>query len=243
MQTVTITSTSSSPHVFSDPEDVSRNYNVPPNDSVTFTFGDALFNRLAEEVFPSMRAKTDESGNTLFTIDTSLADTEVDADMVGATADVTRWLGNHIKHGLVPSNPSSASTASAIRVDATAGEAYVDGKWANIAAATDETGDAVVDKDGDAHSLSLSNDHDVYIYFLYVNNEGTVETLFVVGEEADTGDAEELTDDDLAAAVAGYLSETDPNYSFVKSATILLEESSGITQTTTPYRPVPPSYG
>jgi len=131
---------------------------------------------------------------------------------------------------------------AAWRVNHGAGEAYVGGKHFTIAADTDVTGDASLDTAGDAFAGPLTDDKDRYASFVLVNNAGTLETVFVFGAEADAGDAEALTQLEIATAVGAYLDTSATDYNFVELASILFEEDGGLTQTNTSVRAVPGSF-
>lgn len=245
---ITVAITNSSPHgsYIHDPEDTSMYWSLPAGDTTTLSLGQDLFDRL-HTTFTELRAKTNDDGSASFIIDTKLSDTQANVDFVGASGDVTRWIGNHVGSGAKVTNPTTPSAVDARRVDIAAGEAYVDGKFFEVSASGDETGDAEIDKGGaDVSGVDLGTDEDVYMHVLLVNNAGSLETVFVRGDAVDnTGSLvpDELTVDELAGAVAEHLGESSPNYSFVQIAKVLFEESSGLSQTTTNYRPVPPSYG
>lgn len=246
MITVSITNNSPNDGFIHDPNDPTMGWKLAASSTTTISMDADLFDRM-HETFTALRLKTHGSSNeTSYVIDTKLADDVSNVDFLGASADVTRWIGNHVSYGGAVSNPTTPSVVGARRVDVAAGEAYVDGKFFTVAASTDETGDAEIDKDNtDVSGVDLAADEDVYMHVLLVNNAGSLETIFVRGEGVDnTGSlvAEELTTAELAAAVGAYLGASGAVYSFVPIATVLFEESGGLTQTTTSLRPVPPSY-
>lgn len=207
--------------------------------TVSATFLEAVATQLDQ-----LRSSFELDGSPSYVISIDLGDANSPQQLQGsqASADVTHWIGNHVGFGLLVAAPSSASVVGAWRVNYGAGEAYVDGKHFTIAAGTSVTGDASLDAAGDAFAGPLSDDQDRYASFVLVNNAGTLEKIFVFGAEADAGEAEPLTQLEIATAVAAHLGEDDPNYSFVELASILFEESSGLTQTNTSVRAVPPSY-
>ncbi len=199
--------------------------------------------RNLEGQLDDLSARTDSNGDPVFDIDVTDDDSEPGFSGAGALA---HYMANKVNVDTVVSNPTTASTVSARRVNVNAGEAMVDGALFIYAASADEVGEAEIDKAGaDVAAVDLATDEDVWMHVLFVNNAGTRETVFVRGDGVDnTGslDAETLTNDELAAAVQAHLGASAPVYAFVEVARVLFEESTGLTQTTTSLRPAPPQY-
>lgn len=227
----------------SDPDNGVDYIKLPPSTTtvktVTANFIDAVGSQLDE-----LLSRFEDDGSPSFIVDVSLGDTLSPSSLQGsqASADITQWIGNHVGYGLLVAAPTTPSVVAAWRVNHAVGEAYVDGKHFVVALAADETGDGDYAADGTAFAGPLTAAKDRYASFVLVNNAGTLEKIFVFGAEADAGDAVPVTQLEIATAVAAHLSEDDPNYSFVELASILFEESSGLTQTNTSVRAVPPSY-
>jgi hypothetical protein len=195
-----------------------------------------------EKQLNELRARTDSDGNPLFTVNTAVDRYTASVEAQVATADVTRWAANRVASGLAIENPTAASTVATRRVDIAAGEIYVDGAYFEVEAAVSSTLTAQLDKDGAAMVGSLATASDRYAHVLAVNDDGALKTLLVFGDAADTGEAVALTEAQLATAVGVYLEEAGPVFSFVVLAEVLFEEATGLTQTTTNVRAVPPSY-
>lgn len=241
MPRISITNNGTSQSGISDPRSQLAK-TLPASETTTFDVDDATLERL-ESQLDELRARVDDEGDPIFVIDVTEVVTAGGPAEYGGVTALTRWLSNRVSMGTNVTNPSTASTVSARRVDIVAGEAYVDGQFFVVAASEDEVGDAEILVDGtDVSEVDLSTDQDVYTHVLLVNNDGALETVLVRGEEADAGEAEALTADALATAVGNYLELDGAYYGYVEIASILFEEDSGLTQTTTRVRPAPPNY-
>jgi len=214
---------------------------LPAGETKQFTIESMTLLRL-EKQLNELRARTDNSGNPLFTVSTAVDRYTSSVEGQVATADVTRWAANHVASGLAIEDPTTPSVVATRRVNVDAGEIYVDGKHFVISLAADSVLTAQLDLNGDVLVGSLDTASDRYAHVVAVNDAGTYKALFIFGEPAAIGEAEPLTEAQLAVAVGNYLGEAGPVYAFVLLAEVLFSEDSGLTQTTTSVRAVPPSY-
>jgi hypothetical protein len=190
----------------------------------------------------SLAAKVDSNGDALFAISVA-QDADDTLLATPGSADVARWVGNHVSVDMAETDPTTPCIVSAWRINQAAGECYVGGQHFVAGAAADETGDGDYDRDGAVFAGPMGTAEDVYAYVLLVNNAGTLERIFVFGTAAGTGLAvDDVTDAELAAVVGTHLSLSGPSYNFAKVCTLLFEESTGLSQTTTSVRTVPGSY-
>lgn len=240
MPTLSITNNGPNPQTLYDQISGWYVYINPLTTTAKALTGTQLMN--LEVPLAALRAKVDDNGDPLFTVAVAQDPEVADLSSTPGSADVSRWIGNHVAVGMAETNPTTPSVVAAWRVNQAAGEVYVDGQHFVAGAATDETGDASVDKTGAVFAGPLTVSNDRYAYLCLVNNSGVLERVFVFGDTAATGLAVELTDAEIATAIGAYLSLTGPTYAFVKAATILFEEAAGLSQTTTSVRSVPASY-
>lgn len=242
MPDLKITNNSTEQLVVSDP-DSPLTITVAGGVTKTTTVEPEALERMREGL-AELDDKTLGDGSAFADIDVLQSVANDDLEYEAASADVTRYLANRIIYGSAVSNPTTPSTVSNRDFDIDSeGEAFIDGEHYDVASATDVSADAEVDTDGaDFSGTNLSTDKDRYAHLCLVNNGGTVETVMVFGAEADNGNADKLSDDEIASAVGAYLGESTSVYAFTEWAEILFSESSGLSQTTTMLRPVPPSY-
>lgn len=225
--------------LLNDPEDTSVNLTVGPLATESLSVSDAALIRL-RPALANLRGRTLTDGTPSVLVD-------VDTEDTASGFTVARWAGNHVGYGVIATDPTTAPTTSILRIDHSAGEAYVDGVFYEVAAAADTVGDAQVEKDGlTAFAGALANSTDTYGHWLLIENSSSLELLLVLGDAADTGAAVVLTRDELAEAVGAYRAggAADPHHSFTHIATVLYAVDGGgtLVDTTSVIREMPDDY-